>query len=213
MSSTSPFDKMYLKSSNNNNLVEIDEIPTDTDKFTMIKGDEFLISKINELYSDGDSKKTDNLEKLIEILSKVESIDKIDFDSSSFKIDDIVLNFQDMNFSKVVESISRRANGNDIIKYFLYKSLIDRFHFVINELIKDYKKEAKEGKPYNKKRVNELRVIYDTDCRKLISYKKKLLNKPLRSLIDECKLYDYYEDIIQPSVIVKSLIKKYMGQK
>jgi len=206
--------RTFVKAPDNNNLEQVDELPediTDTSKYGMIKGDEFLVDKITELYGSDDSEKKENLQKLISILSKIESVRAVDFDAPEFKIEDIVLNFQntDMKFPKIVSSISHRANANDLIKYFLYKCLIERFQYAINGLITQYKDEAKQGKPYNKKRVKELREQYDTDCKKLIKYKKKLLTKPFRSLIDEFKLYDYYDDILVPNILIKGLLRDY----
>ncbi len=200
MSSTSP---------NKFNRVEIDDHPESFELLYNIKGDDFLIGKINELFNSDDYEKKQNFTTLLLILSKVKSIVDIDFDPSEFEIDDVSLKMEDMHFPKIVQTISRRTNANDCIKYFLYKRIIDKFHLVINRLIMQYKDEAKEGKPYNKKRVKTLRKIYDTDCRKLLKYKKKLLNTTFRSLIDEFQLYNYYDGIIK-SEILASLVKRYM---
>ena len=118
--------RMFVKGPDKNNLEQVDELPediTDTSKYGMIQGDQFLVDKITELYGSDDSEKKENLQKLISILSKIQQVRAVDFDAPEFKIEDIVLNFQntDMKFPKIVSSISHRANANDLIKYFLYK--------------------------------------------------------------------------------------------
>ena len=109
----------------------------------------------------------------------------------------------DVKLLKMIEmklNITKLPNDNEydykfsvaIFVHMFYNSLIDTFQTTFDTLIKEYKKTSKSGGFYDKSNVKKIREIYDRDCRILIHYKKQLLPKSYRKIMDKTKIHTYY---------------------
>jgi len=147
-----------------------------------------IIEKMRTLNDD----EIDTFEKIIKIIYNIEGILSVVFDVKTLMFDEITLCLGSVSkdaIPKLDFTISKRMNSNELVKYVLYKVMIDILNGLFSHLIKDYKQVSKEKGKYNKSVVRKMKSKYDTDCRILIKNKNKIFTKHIRKIVDKTQLY------------------------
>ncbi len=166
-----------------------------------------IIEKMRTLNDD----EIDTFEKIIKIIYNIKGILSLVFDVKTLMFDEITLCLGSVSkdaIPKLDFTISKRMNSNELVKYVLYKVMIDILNELFSKLIKDYKQKSKEEGKYNKSIVKLFKSKYDNDCRILIKNKNKIFTKHIRKVVDKTQLYV----LLRHQINIKQIMEDYYEQ-